>query len=125
MSKQITTRKVKLIEGLMYRCIEKKILKSNLECMITNTFSEDIPLCNDVGLFVWAPNIIVHCITELCYFLRKFLGNSNAVGLGKKKIKEKLFAAIFHLKASLCLSHVLQSPLPLYLLSNQGQLGGD
>lgn len=89
MSKQITTWQVKLIGGLMYRGIEKKILKSNLECIITNTFSDDIPLCNDVGLFVWAPNIIVHCITELCFFLRKFLGNSNAVGLGKKKKKKE------------------------------------
>lgn len=86
--------KVKLIEELIYSTKEKKYLKSNLECIITNTYPEDIHICSNVGLYVWVPNIVVYCITELCYFLMKFSGNKNPVGL-KKKPENKSFLQLF------------------------------
>lgn len=52
-------------------------------------------MCSNVVLCVWAPNIIVYCITELCYFLMKLLGNSDAVGLKTKKRKIKAFCSYF------------------------------
>lgn len=52
-------------------------------------------MCSNVGLCVWVLNVIVYCITELCYFLMKFSGNNNAVGLKKKPQKIKAFCSCF------------------------------
>lgn len=46
-------------------------------------------MCSNVGLCVWAPNIMYYS-TEPRYFLMKFLGNNNAVGLEKKESKSFL-----------------------------------
>lgn len=51
-------------------------------------------MCSNVRLCVWEPNIIMCYISELCYFLMELFGNSNAVGLKKKK-ENKSFLQLF------------------------------